>query len=245
MRSVLITVAVVTPLVLASTAAATADYDEQRTAMLDRIKRLFTGGAAVPSITRLDPSVAEALGSVRRHRFVPEGRRDAAYKNRPLPIGYGQTISQPYIVALMSQLLALEETDRVLELGTGSGYQAAIASEIAAHVYSIEIIPELAERSSKALQQTGHANVTVKNADGYHGWPAHAPFDAIVITAAVDHVPPPLLKQLTPGGRLVLPLGDPFASQVLTLVQKKENGQVRSRQIMPVRFVPLTRGDPD
>lgn len=227
-------------------AAPAADDDaSRREAMVAQIERLFSRDGAATGLERLDPVVGGALAEVPRHRFVPEGVRDEAYANRPLPIGYGQTISQPYIVALMTQLLGLEKTDRVLELGTGSGYQAAVAAELAAHVYSIEIVPELADRASNALREAGYQDVTVRNADGYHGWPKHAPFDAIIVTAATDHVPPPLVEQLEPGGRLILPLGDPFSSQVLTVVEKSADGEMSSRQILPVRFVPLTRGEPN
>lgn len=218
---------------------------DERRAMVNTIERLFAERTGYTGLKSLDAGVASALRTVPRHRLVPESRRGQAYANRPLPIGFGQTVSQPYIVALMTQALNLESTDRVLELGTGSGYQAAIASQIAGHVYSIEIVPELADRASKALQALDYDNLTVKNADGYHGWPAHAPFDAIIITAAVDHVPPPLVEQLKPGGHLILPLGDPFSNQVLTVVEKAADGSVRSRQLLPVRFVPLTRGEPE
>ena len=180
------------------------------------------------------------LGMVGRHRFVPANLQSQAYENRPLPIGYGQTISQPYIVALMTDLLEPQAGDVVLEIGTGSGYQAAILSRLVGQVYSIEIIPELAVSASARLQRLGFENVEVKNADGYYGWQEHAPFDAIIVTAASSHIPPPLVSQLKPGGVMLIPVGSPFQVQQLTLVKKSKNGELTTRQILPVRFVPFT-----
>ena len=180
------------------------------------------------------------LGMVGRHRFVPAGLQSQAYENRPLPIGYGQTISQPYIVALMTDLLEPEVGDVVLEIGTGSGYQAAILSRLVSQVYSIEIIPELAELASKRLQRLGFANIEVKNSDGYYGWQEHAPFDAIIVTAAISHIPPPLIEQLKPGGVLMIPVGPVFQVQQLTMVKKDSAGEITTRQVLPVRFVPFT-----
>lgn len=231
-------------LLTAAPAAGEDEYAEPRRQMLEAVRALVSETARQTGVEALDEDVADALAAVPRHRFVPRDRRHAAYLNRPLPIGHGQTISQPYIVALMTQLLQPEPGDRVFELGTGSGYQAAVLAEMDAEVYSVEIVPELAERASSALAAAGDDGVAVRNADGYHGWPEHAPFDAIVVTAAADHVPPPLVDQLAPGGRLILPLGDPFGSQALTVVRKGEDGEVSSRQVLPVRFVPLTRGGP-
>lgn len=191
---------------------------------------------------RLDGAVMQALGSVQRHRFVPEEEQSRAYNNHPLPIGYGQTISQPYIVALMSNLLNPRPGDRVLEVGTGSGYQAAMLACMGAEVYSIEIIRPLAESAARRLQEQGYDKVQVKIGDGYFGWPEQAPFDHIVVTAAGDHVPPPLLAQLKNGGKMVIPVGGQFSVQHLILVTKDANGNLSSRQILPVRFVPLTRG---
>lgn len=191
---------------------------------------------------RLDAAVMQAMQSVERHRFVPEESLSRAYNNHPLPIGYGQTISQPYIVALMSNLLNVRPGARVLEVGTGSGYQAAILAAMGAEVYSIEIIRPLAETAAQRLQEQGYANVQVKIGDGYTGWPEHAPFDAIVVTAACDHIPPPLLAQLKNGGRMVVPVGGQLSVQHLILVTKSEDGDLTSRQVLPVRFVPLTRG---
>ncbi|MEJ5364100.1 MAG: protein-L-isoaspartate(D-aspartate) O-methyltransferase [Desulfosoma sp.] len=177
-----------------------------------------------------------------RHRFVPEKLVDAAYENRPLPIGYGQTISQPFIVALMTELLDLPENATVLEIGTGSGYQAAVLAEIARDVFTVEIIPELGRSAQARLQELGYGNVHVKIGDGYFGWDEHAPFDAIMVTAAAPHIPPPLVRQLKPGGTLVLPVGPPFLTQYLTVVQKARDGTLTTRQILPVAFVPLTTG---
>ena len=188
----------------------------------------------------LDRQVVEALGKVPRHRFVPPEQRAEAYANRPLPIGYGQTISQPYIVALMTDLLNLKPGDRVLEIGTGSGYQAAILAELTQPVYSIEIIEALGKRARQTLADTGYGGVRLKIGDGYYGWPEAAPFDAIVVTAAASHVPPPLVKQLKAGGRMIIPVGTAFLTQHLLLVEKQADGSVLSRQILPVSFVPLT-----
>ena len=188
----------------------------------------------------LDRRVMDAMGRVPRHEFVPKAERPYAYENRPLPIGYGQTISQPYIVALMTDLLEVKPGATVLEIGTGSGYQAAILSQLVSSVYTIEIIPDLARSASERLKRLGYANVTVRAGDGYHGWPERGPFEAIVVTAAADHVPPPLVRQLKPGGKMVIPIGGPFFTQYLTLVEKDARGKIRTRQLLPVRFVPLT-----
>lgn len=192
-----------------------------------------------------DPSfgdaVMTAMGNVPRHRLVPQNQRRFSYENRPLPIGHGQTISQPYIVALMTELVEPDPDDVVLEVGTGSGYQAAILAELVDHVYSIEIIGALAKRARGDLDALGYENITTKLGDGYYGWDEHGPFDAIIVTAAASHVPPPLIEQLKPGGRMVIPVGRPFAIQHLMLVEKRIDGRVFTRQMLPVRFVPLTR----
>lgn len=190
---------------------------------------------------RLDPAVMKAMGAVKRHRFVPEKFIDRAYDNHPLPIGYGQTISQPYIVALMTNLLALKPGDRVLEVGTGSGYQAAVLAEMGMTVYSIEIIRPLAETAKQRLVAEGYDRVEVTIGDGYFGWEKNGPFDGIIVTAAAGHIPPPLLSQLKNGGRMVVPVGGQFSVQQLVLVAKGDDGGVSTRQILPVRFVPLTR----
>jgi protein-L-isoaspartate(D-aspartate) O-methyltransferase len=190
----------------------------------------------------IDPAVLQAMRTIPRHEFVPETVRPHAYEDRPLPIGYGQTISQPFIVALMTDLLDVKPGDKVLEIGTGSGYQAAILSSLAERVYSIEIILELGKRAGEALGRLGFANVETKIADGYYGWSGKGPLDAIVVTAAASQIPPPLLEQLKPGGRMVIPIGGPFSAQHLMLVEKKSAGGITTRQLLPVQFVPFTGG---
>ncbi|MCB1800871.1 MAG: protein-L-isoaspartate(D-aspartate) O-methyltransferase [Gammaproteobacteria bacterium] len=189
---------------------------------------------------RLTPAVREALRSVPREQFIPLDARRQAYENRPIPIGYGQTISQPLIVAAMTGLLAIEPGQRVFELGTGSGYQAAVLAALGADVYSVEIIPELAERARETLDKLGYGRVQTRVGDGYFGWSGAAPFDAIVVTAANDHVPPPLLRQLKPGGRMVIPVGSRYSTQKLVLITRAADGTIRSRELLPVTFVPLT-----
>ncbi|MFH1278998.1 MAG: protein-L-isoaspartate(D-aspartate) O-methyltransferase [Candidatus Eisenbacteria bacterium] len=184
-----------------------------------------------------DPRVLDAMAAVPRHLFVPEKMAAGAYDDNPLPIGHGQTISQPYIVALMTELLELEPGDKVLEIGTGSGYQAAVLAEIADTVFTIEIIPELADLARRNLEAAGIRKANVRTGDGYRGWPEEAPFPAIIVTAAPDHVPEPLIEQLAEGGRLVLPVGDVYQELV---VLRKEDGKVRRRTVIPVRFVPMT-----
>ena len=205
------------------------EYAEKRQEMVEQI---LSRGVT-------DSETIGALSTVPRHLFVAEDLRSRAYFDYPLPIGYGQTISQPYVVALMTASLELEPDHTVLEVGTGSGYQAAVLAEIAKHVYTIEIIPELAENAAKTLIETGYTNVTVKNADGYFGWEEYQPYDAIIITAAVDHIPPPLLAQLKEGGKLILPLGNPLYYQTLTLVTKRK-GELFTKHITGVQFVPMT-----
>jgi protein-L-isoaspartate(D-aspartate) O-methyltransferase len=183
-----------------------------------------------------DPKVLRAMETVPRHELVPESLRDAAYDDRPLPIGAGQTISQPYIVAAMSEALALSGDERVLEIGTGSGYQAAVLAEMGVRVYSIELVPELAERARRDLTRLGYEGVEVRQGDGYRGWPEHAPFDAIIVTAAPEEVPPALVEQLAMGGRMAIPVGT--YSQDLVLLRKRPEG-IERRLLMPVRFVPM------
>ena len=185
--------------------------------------------------------VLSAMEKVERHEFVPANYRGAAYDNRPLPIGEGQTISQPYIVALMTDLAEVDKDSVVFEVGTGSGYQAAVLAEMARHVYTIEIIDTLAERATETLQRLGYDNVSVKAGDGYAGWPEHAPFDAILVTAAPETVPEPLIEQLKPGGRLVIPVGPERYSQMLKVITKNEDGSIDTRNVAPVIFVPFTR----
>ena len=188
----------------------------------------------------LSEAVEQALRSVPRHQFVPENQRELAYRNRPLPIGHGQTISQPLIVALMTDLLELRPGDKVLELGTGSGYQAAVLAELDVAVYSIEIVPPLGERAREVIQRLGLDNVQLRIGDGYQGWPEAAPFDGIIVTAAGDHIPPPLIEQLKPGGRMVIPVGRHFFSQQLLRVTKQHDGTLQTESLLPVVFVPLT-----
>jgi len=183
--------------------------------------------------------VLRVMGNIERHNFVPELLKTRAYDDNPLPIGYGQTISQPYIVALMTQSLEVNKNDKVLEIGTGSGYQAAVLSGLVDKVYTIEIINELANNAETRLNNLGYNNVKVKNADGYSGWEEFAPFDAIIVTAAANHIPPPLLQQLKEGGKLIIPLGNTLTFQTLTIVTKNED-ELETEFITGVRFVPLT-----
>jgi protein-L-isoaspartate(D-aspartate) O-methyltransferase len=189
-----------------------------------------------------DPRVLRAMAKVPREKFIAKELEASAYEDRPLPIGFGQTISQPYIVAFMTQALKPKPTDRVLEIGTGSGYQAAVLSELVAEVYTIEIVRPLAQRAATVLNALGYKNVLVKGADGYKGWPEHAPFDAIIVTAAPDHVPQPLVDQLKEGGRMVIPVGKTYAQELQVL--EKHDGVVKQTAAIPVKFVPLTR-DPE
>ncbi len=189
------------------------------------------------------PCVMAAMAEVPRHLFVPEGDRDQAYANGPLPIGWGQTISQPYIVALMTDLLACGPGDRVLEIGTGSGYQAAVLSRLVGQVYSLEIIPQLARAAAERLARLGYVNVSVRQGDGHHGWPEQAPFDGILVTAASRAIPPALVGQLRPGARLVIPVGQPYAHQDLLLLEKGPDGALSLTEVLGVAFVPLTGGE--
>ncbi len=187
-----------------------------------------------------DEKVLEAMRQVPRHWFVPLFRRGEAYEDQPLGIGGGQTISQPYIVALMTQALDLQPGEKVLEVGTGSGYQAAVLSEITPEVYTVEIIEELAEDAAKLFQEKGYTVIHSKAADGYYGWEEHAPYDAIIVTCAASHIPPALVQQLKPGGQLCIPVGGPFSTQRLMLLTKKEDGTTTSKNLELVRFVPMT-----
>ena len=216
-------------------------YQRQRDELVNTIKadavrtRDFLGQGS------LDERVIDALRKVPRHEFVPDDQRPFAYENRPLPIGYGQTISQPYIVAIMTDLLKPKKTDRVLEIGTGSGYQAAILAELVDSVYTIEIVEELAAKGAANLKRTGYGEVHTQTGDGYYGWETVAPFDGIIVTAVASHIPPPLIQQLKPGGRMIIPVGGHFMMQYLTLVIKDFDNKVTTQQILPVSFVPLTR----
>lgn len=212
------------------------DYAVLRANLVDEV----TYYASLAGDGELGGAVIRSLGTVERHEFVPSSQRRYAYENRPLPIGHGQTISQPYIVALMTDLIAPAPGDKVLEVGTGSGYQAAILAELVDHVYSIEIIEPLFSTATSRLSRFGYKNVTTRLGDGYYGWEDNGPFDAIVVTAAASHVPPPLIQQLKPGGRMVIPVGGHWMTQQLLLITKTENNEVVTRQVAAVRFVPLT-----
>jgi protein-L-isoaspartate(D-aspartate) O-methyltransferase len=217
-----------TPAPAASAGDSGADFSRQRRQMVDRQLR----GRDI-----MDPAVLRAMGAVPRHEFVPSTLRSLAYKDGPLPIGHDQTISQPYIVALMSQLLSLEPGDRILEIGTGSGYQAAVLAEMGAEVYTVEIIPELARRAEKLLDELAYDGIVVKTGDGYKGWPEHAPFDGIIVTCAPTTIPDPLKDQLAEGGRMVIPAGGSYAQKLYLLT--KQAGEIVQRNIIDVRFVPM------
>ncbi len=230
-------------LVFISGAQAIADkYTQQRQQMISVIEDDVYITEKYIGKKSFNKIVMQAMNTVPRHEFVPAIMRSMAYENRPLPIGHGQTISQPYIVALMTDLLQPQPDQRVLEIGTGSGYQAAVLSQLVAQVYSIEIIEELGKSSTQLLTRLGYDNVETRIADGYDGWPQHAPFDSIIVTAAISHIPPPLVQQLKKGGRMVIPVGTRFHTQYLTLVEKDMQGKITSRQVLPVAFVPFTGG---
>jgi protein-L-isoaspartate(D-aspartate) O-methyltransferase len=221
---------------------ATDAYAGPRRQMVREVAQMAEDTGFETERARLDPRVLVAMERIPRHRFVPSDHVGQAYDNRPLPIGHGQTISQPYIVALMTDLLNLKAGGRVLEIGTGSGYQAAVLAELGAQVYSIEIIEALGRQARLNLTGAGYGAVDLRVGDGYYGWPEAAPFDAVIVTAAASHVPPSLVKQLKKGGRMVIPVGTAFLTQHLLLVEKQADGSVTTRQILPVRFVPLTGG---
>jgi protein-L-isoaspartate(D-aspartate) O-methyltransferase len=226
---------------LSAQASARDDRAPERHAMVEAIQEMALSIGGIVGHTGFEPRMLAALRSVPRHEFVPPELSHMAYSNRPLPIGLGQTISQPFIVALMTDLMQIKPSDRVLEIGTGSGYQAAVLSLLACEVYSIEIVPELGKNAALTLARLGYVNVRPRIGDGYQGWEEHAPYNAIIVTAAPNHVPPALIAQLTPGGRLVIPVGELF--QELMVVVKAEDGTTSSSRIFPVRFVPLTRGE--
>ena len=207
--------------------------------MVDEIDAMLASTARTSGVAWLSPRVRAAMTEVPRHEFVPLEYRSDAYRNRPLPIGHGQTISQPVVVALMTELLHLANTDKVLEVGTGSGYQAAILSVLAREVYTIEIVPELGIMARANLERLGYGNVSTKIGDGYQGWAEHAPFDAIIVTAAPSSVPAPLIAQLRSGGRMVIPVGR--YDQELMVLAKHADGTTTTAIIAPVRFVPLIR----
>ena len=239
-RTLIVFLAVVLQLVSFSNTMGLDNFAEARRKMVKTIEADVRATSYYIDKNNLDPQVMSAMGKVERHKFVPPSEQSWAYANQPLPIGYGQTISQPYIVALMTDLIGVAPGDKVLEIGTGSGYQAAVLAEMGAEVYTIEIIGPLAREAADRLQDLGYKGVNTRQGDGYYGWAAAAPFEAIVVTAAADHVPPPLIKQLKPGGLMIIPVGSRFLVQQLVLVAKDSEGVVTSRQILPVRFVPLT-----
>jgi protein-L-isoaspartate(D-aspartate) O-methyltransferase len=193
-------------------------------------------------LAAMSPAVRRAIGKVERHRLVPESQRSQAYRNHPLPIGGGQTISQPYIVALSADLLQISSDSTVLDVGTGSGYQAAVLAEIASRVYSIEVILSLANEARKRLEELGYGNIEVKVGDGYQGWVEKGPYDGIIVTAAAPHIPPALVEQLKPGGRMVIPVGGSGDIQYLKVIEKRADGGLSERKVLPVRFVPLVPG---
>jgi protein-L-isoaspartate(D-aspartate) O-methyltransferase len=222
------------------TLAAAQDDEQRRARLVEEIREDVADTRAYTGRGELDRRVLDAIGAVPRHEFVPGGLRGSAYDNRPLPIGHGQTISQPYIVALMTDLLSVSAGDRVLEVGTGSGYQAAVLAEMGLDVFTLEIIEPLGEEARQRLAALGYDRIRAQIGDGYYGWDEHAPFDAIIVTAAAGQIPPPLVRQLKPGGTMVIPVGARFQVQQLTLVEKAQDGEVTTRQVLPVRFVPLT-----
>lgn len=228
-------------LISAAQAQAGRDRSRERAELVEIVRRSWRTNPAPGVPFELSEKVAGALGAVPRHEFVPVEVRSLAYRDRPLPIGYGQTISQPTIVALMTELADVSPGERVLEIGTGSGYQAAVLAAAGAQVHTIEIIPELGKSAAARLSRLGYEDIKTRIGDGYFGWPEAHPFEAILVTASASHIPPPLTKQLAPGGRMVIPVGPPFMVQQLVLVTKDKDGSVRTRQLLPVQFVPLTR----
>jgi len=218
------------------------DYVAQRTRLLDEVEAMYAETRGETGLAAMSTPVRRAMAKVERHRLVPEGQRSLAYRNHPLPIGSGQTISQPYIVALSADLLHPKPTDVVLEVGTGSGYQAAVLAEMVSRVYSIELIESLGQQAAKRLAELGYRNVEVRIGDGYKGWPEKGPFDGIVVTAAAPQVPPALVEQLKPGGRMVIPVGASGDVQYLKVLEKRADGGVDEKRVLPVRFVPLVPG---
>ena len=225
--------------VLILAAIAAAGYGQKPTSVSDRAPGQQMVQRQLRAREISDQRVLAAMVKVPREEFVPSNLRGASYEDRPLPIGYGQTISQPYIVAFMTEQLRLSKNHRILEIGTGSGYQAAILAELAAEVYSIEIVEPLAKIAEATLQRLDYKNVHVKAGDGYQGWPERAPFDAVIVTCAPDHVPQPLIDQMKEGGRMIIPVGGGLGYQQLYLLEKK-NGKLQRRAVLPVRFVPMT-----
>ena len=220
---------------------ARAEIPPERQAMLAAVHQSVLESSSYTGIAALSDAVTGAMGAIPREEFVPPRYRELAYRNTPLPIEAGQTISQPLIVALMTEMLDPQPGDVMLEVGTGSGYQAAVLSQLVKHVYSVEIVEELADSAREVLQELGYDNITVRAGDGYAGWPEHAPFDGIIVTAAAPEIPPPLLQQLKPGGKLVIPVGEQYGHQELLLIEVDGQGNISREEKLPVRFVPLTR----
>jgi protein-L-isoaspartate(D-aspartate) O-methyltransferase len=223
-------------------AAGAQDYARERERMVREVDAMYAQTRAETGLAAMSPAVRAALGKVERHRLVPQGQRALAYRNRPLPIGGGQTISQPYIVALSTDLIEPRPEHVVLEVGTGSGYQAAVLAEVAKQVYSIELLEELGKPAAARLADMGYRNVEVRIGDGYAGWPEKAPFDAIVVTAAAPQVPPALVAQLRVGGRMVIPVGGTHDVQYLKVLTRRADGGYDEQRVLPVRFVPLVPG---
>ena len=218
------------------------DHAAARARMVAEVDAMYAETRSETGLRAMSPAVRAAMGKVERHRLVPPGEASRAYRNHPLPIGSGQTISQPYIVALSTDLLQPKPQDVILEVGTGSGYQAAVLGEIVSKVYSIELVETLGKTAAKRLEELGYGNIEVRIGDGYKGWPEKAPFDGIVVTAAAPHVPQALVDQLKPGGRMVIPVGSDGGMQYLKVLTKRPDGGVDERRVLPVRFVPLVPG---
>lgn len=227
--------------VIAGEVAGEPDYDAARRQLVQEIQARVRETRSYLGKSELDPRVLAAVAAVPRHRFVPESLRDVAYENRPLPIGHEQTISQPSLVAMMTDLLQLPDDCRVLEIGTGSGYQAAVLGQFCTAVHSIEIVEPLGRQAAAILEELGYDNVQVRIGDGFAGWPEHAPYDGIIVTAAAREAPAPLLAQLRTGGRMVIPIGRRWQVQDLVLIEKQPDGKLVEREIFPVRFVPFRR----
>jgi len=223
-------------------AATQAALGAERDRMVDEIARMARETASETGHERFSAAVMAAMRKVPRHRFVDPSQERSAYRNHPLPIGRGQTISQPYIVALTTHLVAPQKHHRVLEIGTGSGYQAAVLCELVQHVYTVEIVEALGREAEQRLAALGYDNVSVRIGDGHDGWPEHAPYDGIVVTAAATRVPAALVAQLKPGARMAIPLGPQLGGQQFTLIEKSTDGRISRRVILPVRFVPMTGG---
>jgi protein-L-isoaspartate(D-aspartate) O-methyltransferase len=218
------------------------DFSAQRARMVAEVDAMYAETARETGLAAMSPAVRKAMGKVERHRLVSAAQASSAYRNHPLPIGGGQTISQPYIVALSTDLLQIEPNSVVLDVGTGSGYQAAVLAEISAKVYSIEIIESLGKDAGKRLEELGYGNIEIRIGDGYKGWPEKAPFDGIVVTAAAPEVPPALMAQLKPGGKMVIPVGGSGDVQLLKVITRRADGGYDEKRVLAVRFVPLVPG---